>query len=126
MSTKRKKRERSSTQKDLCSSYFHLPPFTSKKETDWLFVSIYNSSGCFARHCVVVPMYQQYGTLTPQDKAKNTKNFLKDWDPTLPFEAFAAKIDECVEIAQIGGVPISEPQILDNAHDIVLQHRVVF
>lgn len=46
-------------------------------------------------------LYQQYGRLTSQDKAQNTKNFHKDLDPTLPFEAFAAKIDECVEIAKI-------------------------
>ncbi len=71
-------------------------------------------------------LYQQYGSLTSQDKKVNTQNFHQDWDPTLPFEAFAAKIDECVEIAAIGGSPISAAQILDNAHDLVFKTALYF
>lgn len=71
-------------------------------------------------------LYQQYGTLTAQDKEKNTRKFLEDWDPTIPFEAFAAAMDECVEIAAIGGAPISEAQILDNAHSKVFHTALYF
>jgi hypothetical protein len=71
-------------------------------------------------------LYLQYGQLSPTDKQKNTANFQKDWDPTVPFEAFAAAMDECVEIAQVAGTPISEEQVLDNALALVFKTALYF
>jgi hypothetical protein len=71
-------------------------------------------------------LYQQYGQLSPQDKALNTKNFHSEWDISTPFESYAAKIEKCAEIARIGGTPFSNEQMLDNALAIVYNMAMYF
>ena len=71
-------------------------------------------------------LFNNYGRLTAIDKANNDTNFRKDWDASIPFEAFTARMDECVEIAEAANTPYTPEQILDNAYNLVFKTGLYF
>lgn len=71
-------------------------------------------------------LFDMYGRQSAMDKSKNDLNFRKDWDPSMPFEAFTAKMEECVEIAEAAGSAFSPQQVLDNAQDLVFKTGLYF
>jgi hypothetical protein len=50
-----------------------------------------------------------YGTLTPEDKFKNSEKLHTPWNPDTPLEALFNNVAEVRQIAEAGGNPISEP-----------------
>jgi hypothetical protein len=71
-------------------------------------------------------LFANYGRLTAIDKANNDTNFCKDWDASIPFEAFTAHMEECVEIADAANTPYTPEQILDNAYNLVFKTGLYF
>jgi hypothetical protein len=50
-----------------------------------------------------------YGTLTPEDKFKNSEKLHTPWNPDTPLETLFNNVAEVRQIAAAGGDPISEP-----------------
>jgi hypothetical protein len=71
-------------------------------------------------------LFDNYGQLSAMDKVANDTTFRKDWDPTIPFEAFVKRMNEAVEVAEAGGTPYSEAQVLDNLHNHVFKTGLYF
>lgn len=60
-------------------------------------------------------LFQQYGTLSPKDNDANNAKFYQEWDPSMPFEAYAAILEESAEIARLNGTPFTNEQKLATA-----------
>jgi hypothetical protein len=50
-----------------------------------------------------------YGTLTPEDKFKNSEKLHTPWNPDTPLETLFNNVAKVCQIAEAGGDPISEP-----------------
>jgi hypothetical protein len=71
-------------------------------------------------------LFQQYGTLSPQDHDINTAKFNSEWDPSMPFESYAAKLEEASEIATLSGTAFSTAQTLATAVSKVFKTALYF
>jgi hypothetical protein len=60
-----------------------------------------------------------HGRITAHDLEENFTRFKKPWDPNAPFETLIEQMDDAVDFANAGGIPISAPQLINTAYTLL-------
>jgi hypothetical protein len=60
-------------------------------------------------------LFLSYGSITAVDIEQNFENMRKLWDPKNPVETLFKQIQDCVDLAEAGGVAIGAAQKLSSA-----------
>jgi hypothetical protein len=60
-----------------------------------------------------------HGRITAHDLEENFPRFKKPWDPNAPFENLIEQMDDAVDFANAGGIPISAPQLINTAYTLL-------
>jgi hypothetical protein len=66
-------------------------------------------------------LFLSYGSITAVDIEQNFENMRKAWDPQQPVETLFKQIQDCVDLAEAGGVAIGAAQKLSSAYSIIFK-----